>query len=391
MEISASSSTETPFYAVIVAGGSGTRLGSELPKQYQDITGKPMILHTIEAFQQCKNLQGLCVVIGEDHQELFESIRPVNIDFCIGGKDRNHSVYNGLKFFSNLKSEDVILIHDAARPFVSPALIIEAAKRARTDKACTLATRVIDTLKYEDGSYVDRKNLWQIQTPQAFHYGLICDAHENADPEKTWTDDTSMVEALGQKVTFIESTSDNYKITTSDDLKKAQNMLNNFETRTGTGFDVHAFDTEATANSVRIGGIDIPHDYKLKGHSDADVALHTVTDAILGAIGEGDIGLHFPPSDDQWKGKDSAFFLKTAVDMLADKGGSIINIDLTIICEAPKIGNYRDQMRERIAAICGVDKTRVNVKGTTTEKLGFTGRGEGIAAQAAVNVKLNTE
>ena len=168
-------------------------------------------------------------------------------------------------------------------------------------------------------------------------------------------------------------------------------MLNNFETRTGTGFDVHAFDTEAIANSVRIGGIDIPHDYKLKGHSDADVALHTITDAILGAIGEGDIGLHFPPSDDQWKGKDSAFFLQAAVDMLEDKGGSIINIDLTVICEAPKIGKYRDQMSERIAQICGVDKTRVNVKGTTTEKLGFTGRGEGIAAQAAVNVKLNAE
>lgn len=168
-------------------------------------------------------------------------------------------------------------------------------------------------------------------------------------------------------------------------------MLSTYETRTGTGFDVHAFDTETAADSVRIGGIDIPHGKKLKGHSDADVALHTITDALLGAIGEGDIGLHFPPSDDQWKGKDSAFFLQKAVDMLGDKDGKIVNIDLTIICEAPKLGAYRDQIRARVAEICAVDRSRVNIKGTTTEKLGFTGRGEGIAAQAVVNVKVRAE
>lgn len=395
MEISASSSADTPFYAVIVAGGSGTRFGAELPKQYQTIGGKPMILRTIEAFQQCDGLQGICVVIGADHQSLFESIRTVNVDFCTGGDTRNQSVFNGLKFFSKLEPEDVILIHDAARPFVSPALIKEAAQTARTNKACTLATRVIDTLKYESGAYVDRDNLWQIQTPQAFHYGLIKQAHEQAheqaSPDTQWTDDTSMVEALGHKVHFIESSTDNFKITTSDDLKKAERMLSTYETRTGTGFDVHAFDTETAADSVRIGGIDIPHGKKLKGHSDADVALHTITDALLGAIGEGDIGLHFPPSDDQWKGKDSAFFLQKAVDMLGDKDGKIVNIDLTIICEAPKLGAYRDQIRARVAEICAVDRSRVNIKGTTTEKLGFTGRGEGIAAQAVVNVKVRAE
>lgn len=391
MEISASSTALTPFYAIILAGGSGTRLSDGLPKQYQKLDNKTMLEHTINAFQACEGLQGLCVVISKEHKNLFESIRCVNCDYTYGGNNRNRSAYNGLKFFSNLTSKDIILIHDAARPFISPALINKSAQTAQKEKACTLAVKVVDTLKYEDGCYVSRDNLWQVQTPQAFRYGLIKKAHETADKTTEWTDDTSMVEALGQPVTFVESTSDNFKITTQKDLERARNIMKNkysFETRTGSGFDVHAFDNDTDAESVRIGGVDIPHDKKLKGHSDADVALHTITDALFGAIGEGDIGLHFPPSNDQWEGKDSAFFLKAAVDILGRKQGKIVNIDLTVICEAPKLGEYRQDIRNRIADICIVDQSRVNVKATTTERLGFTGRGEGIAAQAVATVKL---
>jgi 2-C-methyl-D-erythritol 4-phosphate cytidylyltransferase/2-C-methyl-D-erythritol 2,4-cyclodiphosphate synthase len=232
--------------------------------------------------------------------------------------------------------------------------------------------------------------MWSIQTPQAFRYELIMTAHSQSEAGKTYTDDTSLVAVLGHDVSLVPGDARNLKITTEDDWRMAEILAREaqrMETRTGIGFDVHAFDTDSPG-PVRLCGVDVPHIHKLLGHSDADVGLHTVTDALLGAMAEGDIGHHVPPSDPQWKGKDSAFFLEHAVRMLEQKGGQIVHLDLVLICEAPKIGPHREQMESRVAQICGIEAGRVSVKATTTEKLGFTGRREGIAAQGLATVEL---
>lgn len=387
MEISASYKKQTPFYALIAAGGSGLRLGGEVPKQYQKINGKSILRHTLDVFLSCPGLQGICVVINPAHKDLYnDAVRGLDLPAPIeGGNDRKKSIINGLHYFSNLKNEDAVLIHDAARPLVSHTDIMAVALSAQNTGATTLAIPVSDTQKYSSGDYVDRKDLWSIQTPQGFHYGIITQAHEQASNETEYTDDTSLVAAMGKNIDLVSGSRCNIKITTQDDLTLAEKLLAPpaYETRTGFGCDVHAF---TDGGNVRLCGVDIPHDKSLKGHSDADVALHALTDALLGTIGGGDIGLHFPPSDPQWKNADSALFLQKAVDMVKLQKGRISNLDLTIICEAPKITPYRDAMQARIADICGIDISRVNIKATTTEKLGFTGRGEGIAAQAVASV-----
>jgi len=280
----------------------------------------------------------------------------------------------------------VVLVHDAARIFASRDEIQAVIHAAAKNKAATLAMPIADTLKYKNADYVDRTDLWAIQTPQGFHYNILKTAHENAT--MTGTDDTSLVNAIGYPPALVEGSRRNFKITTEDDLMQArQQILSQNETRTGQGFDVHAFDT-SSKGPLTLCGIDIAHTHKLKGHSDADVALHTITDALLGALGAGDIGIHFPPTDPQWKGYDSAHFLRHAVNMLDQTGGAINNIDLTIICEAPKLMAYRAAMEENLANICQISAARVNVKATTTETLGFTGRGEGIAAQAIVTITV---
>ncbi|MBI4031588.1 MAG: 2-C-methyl-D-erythritol 2,4-cyclodiphosphate synthase, partial [Proteobacteria bacterium] len=246
--------------------------------------------------------------------------------------------------------------------------------------AATLALPISDTLKRGLGEYVSRDGLHALQTPQGFHYGLIKRAHEES--KNDCADDTGLVAALGHEITLVPGSRENFKITTMDDLKMAEKLLPR-TTRTGLGFDVHAF---IDGNKVRLCGVDIPHNKSLAGHSDADAALHAITDALLGAIAAGDIGQHFPPSNPQWKRADSSLFLKKAVEMVRARGGEIVNIDVTIICEAPKIGPYRAEMQTRVAEICGIFPDRIGIKATTTEGLGFTGRGEGIAAQAVVNV-----
>ncbi|MBU0799775.1 MAG: bifunctional 2-C-methyl-D-erythritol 4-phosphate cytidylyltransferase/2-C-methyl-D-erythritol 2,4-cyclodiphosphate synthase [Alphaproteobacteria bacterium] len=388
-----------PFYAVIVAAGSGARMGADVPKQYMNIAGRPVLRHTLERFLACPGLRGIHVVINPAHRALYDAATaglalpaPIN-----GGDTRKDSVFNGLESFSKLTYNDTILIHDAARPFITPAEIAVLVDSIQTYEAATLAVPVADSLRHGDQqddakarAFVDRKGLLAIQTPQAFRYGVIMESHNKADPANEWTDDTGLASAAGFDVAVVTGKRQNFKITTADDLEMADNLMrgtDSMRTRTGMGFDVHAF-AQIMGGPVRLCGVDVDHPHRLYGHSDADVALHAITDALLGAIAAGDIGEHFPPTDPQWKGLDSAYFLSEAVRMITDKKGEIVNIDVTIICESPKIGPHRAKMQERVAEICNIAVDQVNIKATTTEKMGFTGREEGIAAQAIATVQV---
>lgn len=390
MEHSASIDKPIPFSVLIVAGGSGLRLGGPIPKQYQKIGDNIVLNHTIKQFLLCNGLNQIRLVCDPDHVKWSE--QTVH-DFGLptpssSGKDRKSSVYNGLQSFINLKNEEIILIHDAARPFIGVEEIEALVKAVNKSGAATLAIPVSDTLR-QAGTIVNREGMWAIQTPQGFHYGLIQKAHNEFRDRADFTDDASLVMALGHDVELVPGKRENFKITTMDDLKMAEKMMNTaqIEVRTGLGFDVHAFDPQKPG-PIRLGGVDIPFEMSLSGHSDADVGLHAITDALLGAIAAGDIGQHFPPSDPQWKGADSAVFLKHAVDLVTAKNGFITLIDLTFMCEAPKIGPAREAMQRAIASITGLSPDRISIKATTTEKLGFTGRGEGIAAQALATVQF---
>ncbi|MCF8495378.1 MAG: bifunctional 2-C-methyl-D-erythritol 4-phosphate cytidylyltransferase/2-C-methyl-D-erythritol 2,4-cyclodiphosphate synthase [Alphaproteobacteria bacterium] len=381
---------ERPYHVIIPAAGQGTRLKNALPKAYARIGGKAILRHTLENVLSWPGLISVRVAIDPTHDALYRDAvsgltLPPPLD---GGKDRKNSVYNALKSIINVKSEDIILIHDAARPLVEWDSVQELLDALDTHRTATPAVPVADTLRQETGDFVNREGLWAIQTPQAFRYGDLIHAHEHAPPG-AYTDDTALVSAMGIPVKLVPGARSNIKITTPEDLRMAERLLGiTYETRTGTGFDVHAFEAAPTGRPLMLCGITVPHSRALAGHSDADVALHALTDALLGALGAGDIGQHFPPSNPAFKDMDSALFLQKALDMLRDKGGTIQNLDLTLICEDPKIGPHRAAMKTRIAEICRVDEDRVNVKATTTEGLGFTGRREGIAAQAVATVRL---
>ncbi len=388
-------SVSRPFSVIIVAAGHGARFGDNLPKQYHKIHGKPVLRHTIERFLKHPSLVQIQVVIADGFQHHYtESTTglPKLNPPVLGGATRQESVYNALSALS-LNEDDIVLIHDAARPCFSNDAIDNMLETLTSVKAATLAAPVSDTLRKSDAQelsdIIDRTGLYAIQTPQAFHYGIIKRAHEQFK-NQSFTDDTALVTELGIPVHIIESGRENIKITLPEDLKLAEHFLNiPMIPRTGLGFDVHAFGD--TAPSIRIGGIDIPHTHKLKGHSDADVLLHAITDALYGTIADGDIGSHFPPSNPDFKGKDSAFFLEAAVNAVKSKGGKIVHIDSVIMCEAPKIGPHRTNIQNRVADIVGIAPSRVSIKATTTEELGFTGRREGIAAQAIVTILLPDE
>jgi len=376
---------------LIVAAGRGHRLGEDLPKQYIALGGKSILRRTIEGFLSAPSVKFVQTVIHENDPALYRqatsglSILPP----VTGGKTRQQSVMRGLQALGS-HEPDIVLIHDAARPFISPEQIEKIIVKAAEHGAVIPVLPVIDTVKrLEDGKVtatLDRATLARAQTPQAFLFKLIFMAHRKREG-KDMTDDCAVAESCGIQVLTLAGDDRNFKITTREDLIRAENMIrkNLTDIRSGTGFDVHAF---APGNHVILGGVRIDHDRELNGHSDADVALHALTDALLGAIGDGDIGRHFPPDDDQWKGVSSDIFLKHAARLLADKGGVIANIDLTIICEAPKITPHSAAMRRNIGEILDLDIARISVKATTTEGLGFTGRREGIAAQAIVTVRL---
>lgn len=369
--------------AVIVAAGIGVRVGGVVPKQYRKVGGEPVLHKTARAFALHPEVSAVQVVVNPEHKGFYEqALSGLNILPPVkGGMLRQDSVLSGLKALEPLRP-DIVLIHDAARAFVSAKLISRVIKAVETTRAGAVpALPVADTLKQEaDGAAVktvDRTGLWLAQTPQGFPFPDILAAHRTVKGGN-FTDDAGMAEAAGLKVLLVEGEKDNIKLTHPEDFK-----ARGVDVRTGSGFDVHAFEP---GDHVMLCGVKIPHDRKLKGHSDADAGLHAITDALLGAIGAGDIGDHFPPSDSKWKNAPSEIFLKHAAKLVRDQGGEILNVDLTLICEAPKIGPHRQAMRRSVATILGIEAARVSVKATTTESLGFTGRGEGLAAQAVATV-----
>lgn len=379
-----------PFHVLIPAAGNGSRMGASMPKQYCKIGGKMILRYTIEKFLPIQGLKSIRVVIDPAHKALYEeAVAGLNLSAPINGAaTRKQSVYNGLQSFNQNEHHDLVLIHDAARPFIAPDAIESLLDTMRDVDAATLAAPVTDTIIDEDQNVLDRDKLSVIKTPQAFKIDLLKHAHETFRNDDRFTDDAGLISALGKSVKLVQGNRDNFKITTPEDMELAEKLLAPaVETRTGSGYDVHAFDPNP-ADVIRLGGIDIKHDRKLLGHSDADVVLHALTDALLGAISEGDIGQIFPPSDMQWKGADSDIFLKEAVRRVHVKGGKILHADITILCEAPKIGPHRESMQKRIADIVGIGPSRISIKASTTEGLGFTGRREGIAAQALCTITL---
>jgi 2-C-methyl-D-erythritol 4-phosphate cytidylyltransferase/2-C-methyl-D-erythritol 2,4-cyclodiphosphate synthase len=376
---------------LIVAAGSGTRAGGAVPKQYQAMGGMPVLRRSIQAFAYRQDIVATQIVIGADQEALYREathgltlLNPV-----AGGDTRRHSVFHGLNTLA-VHRPDFVLIHDAARPLVSPALIdrVIAALENGAEAAIPLLP-VADTLKTEtDGHWktVPRDGLQRAQTPQGFRFDAIMAAHRKFAAQET-TDDMAMAELAGLKIEAVGGEEGNLKITTQDDMALAERMLGDIsEFRTGFGYDAHRF---VAGDHVWLCGVKIAHDRTLEGHSDADAALHALTDAILGAAGLGDIGVHFPPSDPQWRGADSSCFLAHANDLARKAGGTVVHCDVTLICERPQIGPHRQAMCTRIAEILAMDVSRVSVKATTTEGMGFTGRGEGLAAQAVATLRFN--
>lgn len=383
--------------ALIVAAGRGSRAGGEKPKQYQLLGGKSLLRRSIEIFLGHAAIARVAVVIHPDDSAAYATaIQGLENEQrlappCLGGAARQDSVRLGLEALAAEKPATV-LIHDAARPFLRHTQIEALLEMLKQAPGAILAIPVVDTLKREDRGNamtgLPREGLWRAQTPQAFRFGDILTAHRQA-AGLALTDDAAVAEQAGLTVRLVQGAEENFKVTEAQDFARAERQLlmSRGDIRTGQGFDVHAFSDEP-GRKLTIGGLVIPHDKGLAGHSDADVALHALTDAILGALGAGDIGQHFSPSDARWKNADSAAFLKHAVDLVLQRDGMIGHCDITIICEAPKIGPHRDAMRARISEITGVALDRISVKATTTEKLGFTGRREGIAAQAVATVRL---
>jgi len=376
---------------LIVAAGRGTRLGSEIPKQYLKLAGVPVLRHALDRFLACEAIGPIRVVIDPDHRALYEgAVSGLDLPPPVeGGTERGQSVLNGLRALA-AESPERVLVHDAARPFVSAAVIDRVLDALDDAPGAIPALPVADTLKRASGPGAvitgteDRSTLFRAQTPQGFHFKTLLEAHEKT--RKLATDDAALLEELGLTVQLVDGEEALFKITTEDDLFRAKQMTEGaFEPRVGTGFDVHRL---GPGESIVLCGLEIPHDRTLIGHSDADVGLHAITDALLGALADGDIGSHFPPSDPQWKGAASDRFLAHARDLVRERGGRIAHVDVTLICERPKIGPHRPAMRKRIAEILELSEGRVSVKATTSEKLGFTGRGEGIAAQAAATVML---
>jgi 2-C-methyl-D-erythritol 4-phosphate cytidylyltransferase / 2-C-methyl-D-erythritol 2,4-cyclodiphosphate synthase len=385
------SKPENPsFHVLIPAAGSGTRAGLSVPKQYCIAGGKMILRHTLEKFLGFQGLKSLRAIIDPAHEALYtQAAHGLALPAPVyGGATRKQSVANGLAALAHENGDDIVLIHDAARPFITPDTIQSLLDVMEISNAATLAAPIVDTLVNTRYDIMDRNLLHAVQTPQAFRLSLLRNAHEIFKDNESFTDDAGLVKAMGETITLVTGPRDNIKITTTEDMHMAEKMLNTpTQTRTGFGYDVHAFDS-VPATSIRLGGIDIPHTQKLLGHSDADVVLHAITDALLGAIGEGDIGQLFPPSDIQWKGADSEIFVKEALRRVENLGGKIINADITLIAEHPKIGPHRANMINRLATMLGINQTQIGLKATTSEGLGFTGRGEGIVAQAIVTLTI---
>jgi 2-C-methyl-D-erythritol 4-phosphate cytidylyltransferase/2-C-methyl-D-erythritol 2,4-cyclodiphosphate synthase len=385
----------------VVAAGRGARFGGDEPKQYRLCGGRPLLCHTLEALAAAHDFRPTTVVIHPDDRARYGGVVAALAPACaaslgppaFGGATRQASVLAGLEAQESA-APDFVLIHDGARAFPSRPLIARAIAAAARYGAAAPGTPLNDTVKEVDESGLvvatpSRAALRAVQTPQSFRFGFILEAHRRAASAHVegLTDDAAVAEWAGQRPHIFEGERENMKVTTMGDLAEAEARL--FEeaadVRVGQGFDVHAF---VEGDHVWLGGVRIPHGRALSGHSDADVALHAITDAVLGAIGDGDIGAHFPPSDPQWRGAESKVFLQDAIRRVRALNGVVAHLDATLVCEGPKIGPFREAMRARIAEIAGLDAGRVGVKATTSERLGFTGRGEGIACLASATVRL---
>ncbi len=382
--------------AVVVAAGRGERAGGDVPKQYRDIAGEPMIRPTLRAFLNHPQIDLVQPVIHSGDEGIYRTatagLQKLSAPVA-GGATRQGSVRAGLEALAS-SAPDLVLIHDAARPFVTGALIDRAIAAGKAAGAAVPGIVIADTVKAIDAAAtvaetLDRGRLRIVQTPQAFAFDLIFDAHRRAAAAglESFTDDAALAEWAGHRVSVFDGEPDNVKVTTNEDFARAEvlQLASLSDVRTGNGFDVHAF---ADGDHVMLGGIRIPHSRGVTGHSDADVALHALVDAILGALADGDIGAHFPPTDPQWKGVASERFLAFACERVRARRGIVAHLDVTIVCEAPRVSPHRDAMRAKIAAIAGIPVGRVGVKATTSEKLGFTGRGEGIVAMATATIRL---
>jgi 2-C-methyl-D-erythritol 4-phosphate cytidylyltransferase/2-C-methyl-D-erythritol 2,4-cyclodiphosphate synthase len=377
------------IHAIIVAAGAGLRAGGGVPKQFRSVAGQPLLRHAVTGLLACKAIDGVSVVINPECRALYDAAvaglplpAPVT-----GGATRQASVLAGLEALAS-HAPDIILVHDAARAFVPAAVLdtlVAAFDDATVDGACPALPQVDSLRRGTGGRFsgsVDRDGLWRVQTPQAFRYLAILAAHRASTAGAT--DEVAIALAAGLTIAITPGDERAFKVTEPADFAKAQAMTE-YSSRAASGFDVHRF---GPGDHVWLCGVKVPHDAGLIGHSDADAGLHALTDALLGTIAAGDIGDHFPPSDDRWRGAASDQFLAHAGHLVRQRGGIIDHVDVTLICERPKVGPHRDAMRVRIADILGIGVDRVSVKATTTEKLGFTGRQEGIAAQAMASVRL---
>ena len=375
-------------HAIIVAAGSGSRTGRKLPKQFEMLAGKPVYRWSLDAFLSDSRVNRIGLVLPSDHVERIanEGLGDERLVLVAGGDDRTASVRNAVEALSP-DADDIILVHDAARPGLETQTISDLLKAMKAHDAAAPALPVIDALKRQADDTlqtVDRSGLYRVQTPQAFKAGILASAL--ADKAASFVDDLEAVEALGAKAALVDGDERLSKITFADDFEKMEAMMTGkqAEFRFGTGFDVHAFEP---GPGVTLCGIFIEHGSRLKGHSDADAGWHALTDAILGAVALGDIGDHFPPSDDRWKDADSGVFLSHAIKLAREAGWQLTHCDITLICETPKIKPHREAMRKRTAELSGLQLDAVSIKATTTEGLGFTGRREGIAAQAAATLR----
>ena len=381
--------------AIVVAAGRGLRLGGERPKQYLLVGDEPVVRRSLRLFCDHAQVDHVQPVIHPDDDDLFKAAAQgfTLLPPTAGGATRQESVYAGLRALTS-QSPEIVLVHDAARPSASSALVSRAIIAARTHGAAVPGLPVADTIKTVDAAgrvltTLDRAALRSVQTPQAFSYQQLLAAHKRAEAagRNDFTDDAALAEWAGLAVTIFDGEAGNVKLTTTEDLARAKHAHAEALTdmRTGSGFDVHTF---GDGDHVMLGGVRIAHSRGVVGHSDADVALHALTDAVLGALADGDIGTHFPPSDERWRGASSDQFLAFAVERVRARGGEITLLDTTVLCELPRVGPHREAIRARISSIAGISPDRVSIKATTMEQMGFIGRSEGIAALATASIRL---
>jgi len=384
---------------IVVAGGGGSRARrheGDCPKQYRLLGGRAVLAHTLDAFLQLDLIDLVLPVIGAGHEKFYERLKLGHdklLPAVFGGPERQNSSLAGLLALKE-HDPDYVLIHDAARPFVDRKTVARICRALKTHHGAVPVLPLSDTIKRSsDGISIEgtenRAHLWAAQTPQGFVFDALLAAHENAASQPSpFSDDAGVAQWAGLDVVMVAGHKQSFKITTDEDFARAEAILqrsSQMETRVGSGLDIHQFEA---GDNVRLGGVDFPHTAKLKGHSDADAALHVLTDAVLGALAEGDIGSHFPPGDPKWKNASSEVFLSFAAGRVKARGGRIVHLDLTIVCEMPKIGPKAREVKQNIANICQISPERVSVKATTSEKMGFVGRGEGLMTLGSATIEV---